>query len=48
MYQADSVACENVGCTLSYVCKGGQVGYDCGLQTTQSDCQQYAAFCEWK
>jgi hypothetical protein len=47
MYQQNSVACENVGCALSYVCKGGMVGYDCSGLRAQADCEAYGMFCAW-
>jgi hypothetical protein len=48
MYQRNSVACNNVGCILTETCTGGEVTYDCGLQTTADECAQYPKFCVWK
>jgi hypothetical protein len=48
MYQQNSVACENVGCTLSVTCGGAYVSYDCTLQLTEARCGDYAPFCVWK
>lgn len=48
IYQQDSVDCENVGCTLDSTCGGGSVDYDCSVQQTQTDCEEYSPFCQWK
>jgi hypothetical protein len=48
MYQQNSVACSNVGCTLTVTCTGGEASYDYSLQKTEQDCGMYSPFCAWK
>jgi hypothetical protein len=47
IYQQDTIDCEDVGCTLTQSCVGGNVAYDCSLQPTESRCSEYP-FCAWK
>jgi hypothetical protein len=46
IYQQDTIDCEDVGCTLTSPCVGGNVAYPCSIQTTKSMCEEYP-FCTW-
>jgi hypothetical protein len=48
MYQANTVACENVGCTLASSCGGGAASYDCAQATTQDACDAQPYVCAWE
>ncbi len=49
MYQANSVACENVGCVLTIGCTGGTASFDCGQEKTEADCaSQSGQVCAWQ
>ncbi len=46
LYQQNSTACENVGCTLTEGCRGGTPYTDCSTYTTSDSCNQ-DILCGW-